>query len=93
VAEKLNIPRKQMIGHIFLDPNYDCDVPKLDMCWYRKNSIFWQGINSSSMIALYNKIQTSRIVDCPKLSLHIVSSYFYYYFKLLFNGYQTCILS
>ncbi len=91
VASKLNIQRKELSGLMYFDPLYGCDTEKLDMCWYYNHSIFWQGINDSSMIALYKQIKNFKPIHCTIYSLHNIYSNLYYYFNLIFYGYEACI--
>jgi hypothetical protein len=92
VASKANVNRESMPGLMYLDYRSNCDIERLDLCWYDRYSIFWQGINDSSMTLFYDRITRFDAKSCTKFSFHYLYNVFDYYFNLIFNGYKTCVL-
>lgn len=94
VASKLNLPRKSMKGHVYLNDKFGCDILKLDLCWYHKYSVFWQGINDTSMVTAWTQIKSLDVdAQCSKFSWHYFYSFVKYYSSLLFGGHKVCVLN
>jgi beta-1,3-galactosyltransferase 1 len=61
VANKLHIPRKSLSSLIFVQEW--CKILKLDFCYYKYVSIFWQGLGDSTIQKVWKTYQNSSV--CP----------------------------
>jgi hypothetical protein len=61
VANKLQIARKRLSSVIYI--NGECNMNKLDICYHKNVSIFWQGLNDSTIRKVWEKYQNRTV--CP----------------------------
>jgi beta-1,3-galactosyltransferase 1 len=61
VANKLQIPRKSLSSLIYVKEN--CKILEFDFCYYKNVSIFWQGLDDSTIREVWKTYQNKNV--CP----------------------------
>ncbi len=61
VANKLQIPRKSLSSLIYVKEN--CKILESDFCYYKNMSIFWQGLDDSTIRIIWKTYKNENV--CP----------------------------
>jgi hypothetical protein len=53
----------------------DCDLLQIDLCFFERTSIFWQGINDTLIFAFQEKLrrQSKSLLECEKQNKSLLS--------------------